>query len=224
MGNRPAPRGTGQPARRPHPDRRQLGQPHPPRLDHLHRRTDKPRGYPPAAREVSLFGWRAGGGLCTSTVRSPRPRSLSNSNSLCGWKLASITMSPARAASVNSSSNDAAPSRSDHASSISPSPGTNRASCSVSLTRSFVTSEYPRSAQCHARFRGIGDCRTRQSLPLHQSPSPQPWPAAAHRQSQYLKWRSDRLRQLESPRSGDDGSPPSSRGWTKVANQRKARS
>ena len=41
MGNRPAPRGTGQPPRRPHPDRRQLGQPHPPRLDHLHRRTDK---------------------------------------------------------------------------------------------------------------------------------------------------------------------------------------
>ena len=71
---------------------------------------------------------------------------MSSSSWLCGWKLASITMSPARAASANSSSNDAAPSRSDHASSISPSPGTNRASCSVSLIRSFVTSEYPSSA------------------------------------------------------------------------------
>jgi len=35
--------GTGQPARRPHPDRRQLGKPHPPRLDHLHHRTGKGR-------------------------------------------------------------------------------------------------------------------------------------------------------------------------------------
>jgi hypothetical protein len=35
------PRGTGQPARRPHPDRRQLGEPHPTRLDQLPRRTGK---------------------------------------------------------------------------------------------------------------------------------------------------------------------------------------
>ena len=56
VGIRPAPSGAGQPARRPHPDRRQLGQPHPPRLDHLPRRTDKSRGCPPAAREVSLSG------------------------------------------------------------------------------------------------------------------------------------------------------------------------
>jgi hypothetical protein len=35
------PRGPGQPARRPHPDRRELGRPHPPRLDHLHRRPGK---------------------------------------------------------------------------------------------------------------------------------------------------------------------------------------
>jgi hypothetical protein len=41
MGIRPAPRSTGQPARRPHPDRRQLSQPHPPRLDHLPRRPGK---------------------------------------------------------------------------------------------------------------------------------------------------------------------------------------
>jgi hypothetical protein len=41
MGIRPAPRRPGQSPRRPHPDRRQLGQPHPPRLDHLHRRTGK---------------------------------------------------------------------------------------------------------------------------------------------------------------------------------------
>jgi hypothetical protein len=41
VGIRPAPRGPGQPARRPHPDRRELGRPHPPRLDHLHRRPGK---------------------------------------------------------------------------------------------------------------------------------------------------------------------------------------
>ena len=66
--------------------------------------------------------------------------------SLCGWKLASITMSPAWAASAHISSIDAPPSRRDQARSTSPSPGTCRASCSVSLTRSFVTSEYPSSA------------------------------------------------------------------------------
>jgi len=51
MGIRPAPRGTGQPARRPHPDRRQLGQPHPPRLDRLPRRTGK--GKHPRPRETA---------------------------------------------------------------------------------------------------------------------------------------------------------------------------
>jgi hypothetical protein len=41
LGIRPAPGGASRPARRPHPDRRLLGQPHPPRLDRLHRRTGK---------------------------------------------------------------------------------------------------------------------------------------------------------------------------------------
>ena len=61
----------GQPARRPHPDRRQLGQPHPPRLDHLPRRTGKqPRirtirisscGLPPRSAEDVSFGELASG-------------------------------------------------------------------------------------------------------------------------------------------------------------------
>jgi hypothetical protein len=59
-------------------------------------------------------------------------RSLSAPSSLCGWKLASITMSPARAASVKGSSRAATLSRCGRASLTSPSPGTCRASCSVS--------------------------------------------------------------------------------------------
>jgi hypothetical protein len=151
-------------------------------------RVSTPRECPPA-REVSLFGWRAGGdgrdverqgggvhgdqradaGRPVVLVRCGQRRrrqpvelvprlgvvagdrdlgraravhlddavaeaaqSLSAPSSLCGWKLASITMSPARAASVKSSSRAATLSRCGRASLTSPSPGTYRASCSVS--------------------------------------------------------------------------------------------
>src|SRR6185437_3766857 len=67
MGIRPAPRGTGQPARRPQPDRRQLGQPHQPRLDHRHRRTDQR----PRTREYRTVRISAFRQYCATDKRSP---------------------------------------------------------------------------------------------------------------------------------------------------------